>query len=647
MRGADQKIFPELFLVAVKREHYEQRLFTDFSPLLIMAQTQPNLTELAKQGNAKAIASVMNYLLKDKGMTAKTGLKNGCLLVFLEADQVPDQQPSVEFIHKTVVKLGVASIHSLKVYGRRKAEDFPAWTREFELVAQVQPSLSTGEVTVGTPKPTAQIKSEPKAQKLEKTPKSPAAVPVPSKPECCPPEKWIWTDGHTLTGHSGWFFGGVRSVAVSPKGQTLASGGDDNTIKLWNLNTGQEALTLSGHSAAVRAVTFSPDGQTLASGSDDKTIKLWDLRTGQAIFTLSGHSQAVTAVAISPDGQTLASGSDDQTIKMWDLEAGTRLNLKTAGEICTLVGHSNYIQSVAFSPDGLTLATGSCDNTIKLWNLKTAQETLTLSGHSGDVRAVTFSPDGSVLASASDDQTIKLWNLRTKQLPCTLSGHSSKVYSIAISPDGLALASASDDQTIKLWDLKTEKVVRTFSGHSSGVSSVAFSADGQIIASGSWDKTIKIWHCEKPKLLKRISSEVGHRLSKPLNITGIFLLAIAVFWLISHIGFSGGVLLVLSKLATAILGIIPGIAGIMILILLVIFLLSGLGRVGTKVTRDDTRVNRIQEKPLTYSTINKKNNVDWWKVLSEISKNSSSDKVYVKPHRRKDGTYVKGYWRRK
>ena len=89
-----------------------------------MTQTQAELLELAKQGNAKAITSVMNYLLKDKGMTAKTSLKNGCLLVFLEADQVPDQQASVEVIHKTVVKLGAASIHSLKVYGRRKGEDF-------------------------------------------------------------------------------------------------------------------------------------------------------------------------------------------------------------------------------------------------------------------------------------------------------------------------------------------------------------------------------------------------------------------------------------------------------------------------------------------------------------------------------------------
>ncbi|MCC5613803.1 hypothetical protein LC605_01645 [Nostoc sp. CHAB 5836] len=124
---------------------------------------------------------------------------------------------------------------------------------------------------------------------------------------------------------------------------------------------GRERNRLEGHSEIVYSVSFSPDGKTLASGSADNTIKLWNLETGKEIRTLKGHSEYVYSVSFSPDGKTLASGSADNTIKLW--------NLETDKEIRTLNGHSNSVNSVSFSPDGKTLASGSEDNTIKLWNL--------------------------------------------------------------------------------------------------------------------------------------------------------------------------------------------------------------------------------------------------------------------------------------
>ena len=128
----------------------------------------------------------------------------------------------------------------------------------------------------------------------------------------------------------------------------------------------QVRLTLRGHKKSVYSVAFSRDGKTLASGSDDNTVKLWDAATGQELRTLGGHSSFVLSVAFSPDGKTLASGSDDNTVKLWDAATGQELR--------TLGGHSSFVLSVAFSPDGKTLASGSFDKTVKLWDAATGQE---------------------------------------------------------------------------------------------------------------------------------------------------------------------------------------------------------------------------------------------------------------------------------
>lgn len=119
----------------------------------------------------------------------------------------------------------------------------------------------------------------------------------------------------TLSGHA-W---AVLTVAFSPDGQILATGSDDNTIKLWEVNTGQLISTLVGHSWSVVAVAFTADGETLLSASCDKTVKLWRVSTAEEIVTLSGHVDSVSAVAVSKVTQLIASGSRDKTIKLWQL----------------------------------------------------------------------------------------------------------------------------------------------------------------------------------------------------------------------------------------------------------------------------------------------------------------------------------------
>ncbi|MBU0510526.1 MAG: WD40 repeat domain-containing protein, partial [Chloroflexi bacterium] len=166
----------------------------------------------------------------------------------------------------------------------------------------------------------------------------------------------------SLETHTAW----VNSVAFSPDGKTLASGSGDETIRLWDVETGQQIReALTGNTAGVTSVAFSPDGKTLASGG--LTIRLWDVEMGQQIGeALTGHEYAVNSVAFSPDGKTLAS-SGGLTIRLWDVETGQQI-----GE--ALTGHTAGVSSVAFSPDGKTLASGSGDETIRLWDVEMGQQ---------------------------------------------------------------------------------------------------------------------------------------------------------------------------------------------------------------------------------------------------------------------------------
>ena len=135
----------------------------------------------------------------------------------------------------------------------------------------------------------------------------------------------------------------------------------NDTIRLWNADTGKHQQTLKGHIAPVESVAFSPDGNTIVSGSEDNTIRLWNAHGRKHRQTLAGHTAPVVSVAFSPDGNTIASGSDDNTIRLWDADTGKHQE--------TLNGHNGAISSVVFSPDGRTLASGSQDGTVLLWEV--------------------------------------------------------------------------------------------------------------------------------------------------------------------------------------------------------------------------------------------------------------------------------------
>ncbi len=254
-----------------------------------------------------------------------------------------------------------------------------------------------------------------------------------------------------------------------------------NSFCLWplkpNLERANEGAlrTLVGHTSFVLAVAIAPDGKTAISASWDETLKIWDTETGRELKTLTGHSNSVWAVAIAPDGKTAISASEDHTLKIWDTETGSELK--------SLTGHSFWVYAVAIAPDGKTAISASDDNTLKIWDTETGRELKTLIGDSEPVTAVAIAPDDKTAISASWDNTLKIWDTEPGRELKTLTGHSESVTAVAIAPDGKTAISASEDRTLKVWDLLTGKEVASFSGEGA-FSGCAFAPDGVTVVAG-------------------------------------------------------------------------------------------------------------------------------------------------------------------
>ncbi|MEC4892763.1 MAG: CHAT domain-containing protein [Oscillatoria sp. PMC 1051.18] len=303
----------------------------------------------------------------------------------------------------------------------------------------------------------------------------------------------------------------IYSVAISPDGKIIASGGMDRFIRLWNLETGELWQRLEAHNPetnlnSILCVVFSPDGKTLASSSNlefnEGTIKLWDVNTGKVQRSLNKSffnlpAIRVSSVAFSPDGKYLASGHIGTDIKIWDLASGK--------EEHTLRGHGWEVSSVAFSPDGRFLVSGGMDGIVMIWDWRKEKRTQILNRHDdwfaafaawgdisrGLIRSVAVSPDGSLVAAASSERPIYLWKVADGEECRILSANSSKARAIAFSPDGRTLVSGEDTQ-LRIWNYHTAEVLQAIPSLAI-VHAVAFSPDGQTLVSGTANGEINIY----------------------------------------------------------------------------------------------------------------------------------------------------------
>ena len=272
---------------------------------------------------------------------------------------------------------------------------------------------------------------------------------------------------------------------------------------------GAEA-TLRGGADGVRTIAYSPDGGTLASADFDGTVRLWDTKARVPLGRpFRAHAHEVWGLSFSRDGRTLASSSFDGTVRLWNVQDQRPLGAPIDARV-------GAVRSVAFSPDGRNVAFAGSDDSVRLWDVSSFEEAHPpLQGHRSSVMTIAYSPDGRTLASGGADRTVRLWDVSTgEQLGRTLTGHADKVVSVAFSPDGRTLASSDLAGTVRLWDVdKTEPRGEPLRGRIGQVWSVAFSPDGKTLAASGFDGTAAVGRADRPRLGKAASGPLCVRSS--------------------------------------------------------------------------------------------------------------------------------------
>lgn len=314
---------------------------------------------------------------------------------------------------------------------------------------------------------------------------------------------------------------------------TLATGSYDNTIKIWDLESGQEIRTLDGHTRGIRSLQM--DEQKLVSASLDGTVKFWNWRTGQLLSTLSSHTDGVISVHFQ--NEVIASGSIDHTIRVYNFQTGVTFCLKH---------HEDWVNNVKVDMVSRTLLSASDDCTIVLWDLDTREIIREFVGHVGHVQQVLampndFEPDEDpatafqdptdtmsvasgksstpIIGQASDlelratygpgfvdnpdrplparyilsgglDASLKLWDSSTGSVVRNQWGHMEGIWSVEC--DSLRMVTGANDSLVKTWDPRSGRCTGTFAGHTGPVTSVAVS--DALMASGSEDGEVRLYN---------------------------------------------------------------------------------------------------------------------------------------------------------
>jgi WD40 repeat protein len=281
------------------------------------------------------------------------------------------------------------------------------------------------------------------------------------------------------------------NLTITLDGQyMIAAQQSSTTITLWDLESRERIPgVFEGYEDVVRSMALSPDGNTLVLGNYDGSLMFWDVNLQQLMDeSIQAHTDIINDLAFSPDGKMIVSVSVDQTIRLWDATSHEEIG----GPFATLGGE---ISDVDFHPEGRLFTTACADGSITLWSLDAKSSLIqVMSGHNDRVWDADFTSDGQVIASAGADQIVNIWNVSDHpQLLHSLTGDIGQVYALDFSPDDTMLA-AGGQLGIQIWDWETGKeILRLMEGHTAPIIGLEFSPDGNVLASGSMDTTILIW----------------------------------------------------------------------------------------------------------------------------------------------------------
>ena len=308
----------------------------------------------------------------------------------------------------------------------------------------------------------------------------------------------------------------VFTAAWSPDGKYIASGSRDQTVRVWNVATGEDHYIYRGHNKCVLSLAWSPgQGAYIASGDTGGIVQVWEAFTGSNIVSYHGHTRFVRSVAWSPDGQYIASGGDygDSTVQVW--QALTGQHIYTHDQQYRIFSVA-WAPGPAINPEPTWIASGSFDGSVQVWQVPHGNPSdhglFSYHAHAGPVYALSWSPGGTHIVSGGHDAILRIWKVAgsdsssgTGSIVHTYNGHTRPVKAVAWSPDGKHIASGGDDMAVHVWEAATKEspaihrapsinrgATVIYSEHTSWVRALAWSPDGKriVFASGN---TLHVW----------------------------------------------------------------------------------------------------------------------------------------------------------
>jgi WD40 repeat protein len=296
-----------------------------------------------------------------------------------------------------------------------------------------------------------------------------------------------------LEGHNSW----VHSLAFSPDGKTLATGSNDQRVRLWDTATGNLTGQFHADDGLIEALAYSPDGTVLVSASNQSKVRVWDAATFK-LLAEAKHDALVRTVAFRRGNSMLATASDDKTVKLWKWDGAVLVPVRTLGE------HSSGVFAMSFNPQGTVIASATSDGMLYLWDVESGKPLKSVRLGWQGLLCLAFSPDGMTIAAGGFDKGVELRRTDTLESVGTLRGHKEWVLSLVFLPDGKTLVSAGghfDLETqrsdrpgeLKLWDVAGLKERLSVDGYEKGICSVALSADGKTLATGDFSNLGRLW----------------------------------------------------------------------------------------------------------------------------------------------------------